>query len=155
MHHSKVAGVLASTASGTYTKVKIPKALREQVWITHAGRVFETKCSVTWCKNQINVFDYQCGHNIPESKGGKTNIGNLIPICARCNISMGNLFTIDQWNSEFAPREVREQKMLEVPAVESKNCLLASLERFRYKGPPPSTWAKPASLAKPATSQTR
>jgi len=140
-HHSKVAGVLATTASGTYTKVKIPKALREQVWITHAGRVFETKCSVTWCKNQINVFDYQCGHNIPESKGGKTNIGNLIPICARCNISMGNLFTIDQWNTEFAPPEVREA----VPAVESKNCLLASLNRFRYKGPPPSTWAKPAT----------
>jgi 5-methylcytosine-specific restriction endonuclease McrA len=137
MHHSKVAGVLASSpaspasAASTYTKVKIPKALREQVWITHAGRVFETKCSVTWCKNHISVFDYQCGHNIPESKGGKTNIGNLVPICSRCNISMGNLFTIDQWNSEFAPREVREA----VPAVESKNCLLASLERFRYKGP--------------------
>ena len=86
-----------------YRKSKIPKALREQVWITSIGLKFEAKCKVKWCKNKINVFDFQCGHNIPESKGGKTNIQNLIPICGRCNISMGNHFTIDEWNTKFSP----------------------------------------------------
>jgi 5-methylcytosine-specific restriction endonuclease McrA len=95
---SKVADILP-----TYTKSKIPKALREQVWLTYMGRRFEGKCKVVWCKNQISVFDFQCGHNIPESKGGKTNLGNLLPICSRCNISMGNEYTIDQWNTKFAP----------------------------------------------------
>lgn len=82
-------------------KQKIPKAVREQVWLTHMGTVFESKCRVTWCMNKINVFDFQCGHNIPESRGGETNVSNLIPICARCNNSMGNHYTIDEWNKKF------------------------------------------------------
>ena len=86
-----------------YKKIHIPKAVREQVWITKIGRKFQAKCKVTWCTNTINVFDFQCGHNIPESKGGKTELGNLIPICGRCNNSMGNQFTIDEWNKKFGP----------------------------------------------------
>lgn len=86
-----------------YKKAKIPKALAEQVWITHMGHHFEGKCRVRWCKNRISVFDYECGHNIPESKGGKTTLDNLVPICARCNRSMSNQYTIDEWNRRFAP----------------------------------------------------
>lgn len=97
---SRVSNVF--TKPKAYRKTKIPKALREQVWITHSGRVFETKCKVHWCVNVISVFDFQCGHNIPESKGGKTNTENLIPICGRCNISMGNGYSIDEWNHKFA-----------------------------------------------------
>jgi len=83
-------------------KKKIPKALLEQVWITHMGEQFSAKCAIKWCQNRINAFDFQCGHNIPESKGGKTNVQNLIPICGRCNISMSNQYTIDEWNKKFA-----------------------------------------------------
>jgi len=83
-------------------KATIPRALREQVWMTQAGAVFECKCKVLWCKNKMNVFDFQCGHNVPESKGGKTTIDNLVPICSRCNISMGDRYTIDEWNTRFA-----------------------------------------------------
>lgn len=86
-----------------YRKCKIPKALREQVWISSVGQKFKSKCKVTWCKNHISVFDYECGHNIPESKGGKTTLDNLIPICARCNRSMSDKYTIDEWNIKFAP----------------------------------------------------
>ena len=78
-------------------KEKIPKALREQVWITHVGRKFESKCLTTWCKNTITVFDFQSGHNVPESKGGSTDISNLYPICSRCNLSMSDTFTFDEW----------------------------------------------------------
>jgi len=79
-------------------KVKIPKALREQVWITHFGKSFEHKCYINWCSNTINVFDFETGHNIPESKGGKTSIENLFPLCSRCNKSMNNKYTIDEFN---------------------------------------------------------
>ncbi len=78
-------------------KKNIPKALREQVWIENIGRKFENTCYIDWCKNTINVFDYHVGHNIPESKGGRTCLENLKPICARCNTSMANNYTIDQW----------------------------------------------------------
>lgn len=87
-----------------YRKTKIPKALREQVWLERIGQRFNGKCKVTWCKNKINAFDFQCGHNIPESKGGQTTLDNLIPICGRCNISMGSRYTIDEWNAKFQSR---------------------------------------------------
>lgn len=80
-----------------YKKQKIPKALREQVWITKIGKRFDSKCKTTWCSNTITVFDFQCGHDIPESRGGSTDISNLEPICSRCNLSMGNEFTFKQW----------------------------------------------------------
>lgn len=80
------------------TKKKIPKALREQVWLKYFGRSFEHKCYISWCKNIINVFDYHCGHSIPESKSGSTTLDNLYPICSRCNLSMNDKYTIDEWN---------------------------------------------------------
>ena len=80
------------------SKSTIPKALREQVWLRYFGKVYTHKCHVTWCDNQINVFDFHVGHNLPESKGGPTVLENLRPICSRCNLSMGNNYTIDQWN---------------------------------------------------------
>lgn len=75
----------------------IPKAVREQVWLHYFGKKFSHKCYISWCKNKISVFDFECGHNIPESKGGSTTIQNLRPICSRCNKSMGNRYTIDEW----------------------------------------------------------
>jgi 5-methylcytosine-specific restriction endonuclease McrA len=85
-----------------YKKDKIPKALREQIWLAHCGQTYSCKCKVTWCTNNMTVFDFQAGHNIPESKGGATNVQNLIPICSRCNSSMGNRYTIDEWNKQFS-----------------------------------------------------
>ena len=84
-----------------YRKQKISIALREAVWIEKMGKVFSAKCPVTWCPNTISVFDFQSGHNIPESKGGKTTIDNLVPICSRCNLSMGDRYTIDEWSAMY------------------------------------------------------
>lgn len=53
----------------------------------------------------MSVFDFECGHNVPESKGGKTTLDNLVPICARCNRSMGDRYSIDEWNAKFAAVE--------------------------------------------------
>jgi len=84
-------------------KQKINGALREQVWIQRVGTKFEAKCSVVWCQNKMNVFNFHCGHNIPESKGGLTDLNNLYPLCDRCNMSMGNRYTIDEWNMISSP----------------------------------------------------
>ena len=84
------------------TKQRIPKALREQVWLKTNKQKFNVKCPISWCQNEINVFDFHVGHIIPESKGGATTITNLKPICARCNLSMSNSYTITQFSNEFA-----------------------------------------------------
>jgi len=84
-------------------KATIPKALREQVWLTYAGRRYDSKCHVPWCQNRMTVFDFQVGHDVPESHGGATELFNLRPICSRCNQSMGSQFTIRQWSALSRP----------------------------------------------------
>ena len=54
----------------------------------------------------MTVFDFESGHNIPESKGGTLNIDNLRPICAKCNRSMGDDYTIDEF-SRISKRSAR------------------------------------------------
>jgi hypothetical protein len=82
----------------TVKKKKIPTALKEQVWIQKCGDIFTCDCSIVWCSNQINPFNFHVGHDIPESKGGTLNISNLHPICDRCNYSMSNNYSIKKWN---------------------------------------------------------
>ena len=80
-------------------KKTISKKLKEEVWIKHFGEIFSAKCPISWCSHKITVFCFEAGHNIPESKGGRTAIDNLIPICGECNRSMGDRYTIDEWNA--------------------------------------------------------
>ena len=82
-----------------YKKTTIPKAIREQCWIQIFGKEFEHKCYISWCENNITVFDFHVGHDKPESHGGTLDIANLKPICARCNLSMSNNYTIGQWSA--------------------------------------------------------
>jgi 5-methylcytosine-specific restriction endonuclease McrA len=84
-----------------HRKQKIPKAVREQLWLRDMGKKFEGKCKTSWCNNKVTLFDYQCGHNVPESKGGPTALENLVVICSRCNTSMGNQHTFSEWSSMY------------------------------------------------------
>ena len=84
-----------------YKRVPIPRALREQIWIKRNKKRFEVKCPIKWCRNRITCFNFHSGHNIPESKGGRTCISNLIPICAKCNLSMSNNYTINKFSKMF------------------------------------------------------
>ena len=79
----------------------IPKAVREQVWLTKIGEQYKSKCSIVWCSNIISVFDFHCGHNIPHSKGGTIDINNLFPICKNCNLGMSDKYTIQEWNEKY------------------------------------------------------
>jgi hypothetical protein len=91
--------VLKTSNKNIHThKEAIPKRIRELVWTTNNGETFTHKCYVSWCDNNINVFNFQVGHDIPESKGGTLDIDNLKPICASCNLSMSNKYTICEWS---------------------------------------------------------
>ena len=89
-------------------KKKIPSALREQTWLVYCGNVhFKHKCLVKWCENMLTPFNFEVGHNIPESKGGLLNIDNLRPICGKCNKSMADVYTIDEF-SELSSRSTNQ-----------------------------------------------
>ena len=79
-------------------KKTIPKGVREQCWLTVFGKSFEHMCFIPWCQNMINVWDFHVGHDEPESKGGTLDINNLKPLCARCNLSMSDKYTIKEWS---------------------------------------------------------
>lgn len=89
--------------SSFYRKKKIPAALKQQVWLGTYGEVFKAKCKTSWCSNVINVWNFECGHNIPESKGGPTTLDNLVPICRTCNGSMGNRYSFTEWCETHNP----------------------------------------------------
>ena len=66
----------------------IPKTLKNDVWDKYIGRkkgIGQCFC----CKKNIDSKNFECGHIIASSKGGKTIIQNLRPICSCCNKSMG------------------------------------------------------------------
>lgn len=89
-------------------KSSIPKALRTQVWLTFSGEVFKRKCYIPWCQNNMTVFDFHVGHDIPESRGGRTEVSNLRPICSQCNLSMSNKYTVTEWSRLSQP--VRQKR---------------------------------------------
>jgi len=99
-YNEKMEPIILSSTGLSSVKIgagAFPKRIREVVWNTYNGETYSSKCYVPWCSNMINVFNYQVGHDIPESKGGTYDIGNLRPICSNCNLSMGNKWTIQEW----------------------------------------------------------
>lgn len=82
------------------------KKIREQVWIHHNKKKFETKCFVTWCTNIVSVFNFQVGHDMPKALGGSNKLSNLKPICHNCNQSMGSRYSISEWNQLFSIRQL-------------------------------------------------
>ena len=68
------------------TRIKIRKPLRRSVWEKHC-KSMEGMCYV--CDKQIDYDTFECGHIEAVFYGGKTNLGNLVPICSCCNRDMG------------------------------------------------------------------
>ena len=72
----------------SYKKKHISSRLRQLVWKHYAPlNSMVSECFL--CREVIQFESFHCGHDIPESKGGETNLSNLRPICSACNLSMG------------------------------------------------------------------
>lgn len=84
-----------------YKKKNIPKAVKRAVWDKWVGKeIGTTKCLC--CNHQeIRQIEFHCGHILAEKNGGKTNIENLRPICAQCNLSMGTMDMREFQNTYF------------------------------------------------------
>lgn len=71
-----------------YCNRSISKRLKIEVWNNHFDenkRHGNCPCCKT---NRIQIVEFHCAHIKSVAKGGETNIDNLIPCCAMCNLSM-------------------------------------------------------------------
>ena len=84
-----------------YKRKKLPFGLRSNVWTKYNGEVFNAKCYVDFCNQNLTPFTFEVGHDIPVSKGGSNSISNLRPICRNCNLSMSNKYTIEEYSNTF------------------------------------------------------
>ena len=69
-------------------KIKISKSIKRRVWNEFSHNK-EELCPL--CPNTISPDNFHASHIIPEAKGGKVTISNLVPLCSVCNIEMGTL----------------------------------------------------------------
>lgn len=85
-----------------YKKSRIPKVIKDGIWDYYIGNdVASVKCPC--CQDKvITMRDFVAGHILSERNGGTITISNLIPICSKCNGSMGTRhlveFTQTHWN---------------------------------------------------------
>lgn len=82
-------------------KKTIPKPLKDLVWDINIGKDKGIgKCYV--CDQELDSKKFHCGHIISEKNMGPTQLNNLKPICATCNLSMGTQ-NMDDFKKEFFP----------------------------------------------------
>ncbi len=67
----------------------ITKTLRKAVWLDTNDNNLTGSCYC--CENFIEFDNFVCGHIIPVSIGGETNISNMKAICSPCNLNMGTI----------------------------------------------------------------
>jgi 5-methylcytosine-specific restriction endonuclease McrA len=79
-------------------KQSIPQRLRYEVWKKFNGDVMTGKCYC--CNRSIRLEEFHCGHIVPESQGGCTDVSNLKPICSSCNLSCGTK-NLDEFKKLF------------------------------------------------------
>jgi 5-methylcytosine-specific restriction endonuclease McrA len=81
------------------TRRSLPAAVRAAVWNTWNGRDAGTgPCQV--CGFDISHQDFECGHVVAQSRGGRDTVDNLRPICRTCNRSMG-ADNLDDFKRQF------------------------------------------------------
>ena len=100
-------------------KIAIPKKLRQQCWENIFGKKYSHKCYIPWCTTIIDVWSFEVGHDIAESKGGSLNLDNLYPICSLCNKSMGTK-SILEW-SILGSEKVSKNKKWYISCFYCKN----------------------------------
>ncbi len=91
-----------SSSSVKKRKKTIPASLRAAVWDKHVGEDTGS-CPCPVCRHtKITQLSFHCAHIEAEANGGKTHVNNMIPVCARCNLSMGKTNLNDFKNKFFS-----------------------------------------------------
>lgn len=104
------------------------KALKKIVYQRDKG-----KCRV--CGAKVDPFNFEIGHNLAHSKGGKLTLKNAILLCPVCNKSMRTL-SLKQVRKKLGLPETQEEKAKKTLQKLSLRQLkyLATTYRIKVKG---------------------
>ena len=86
------------------------------------------------CNEKVDPFNFQVGHDIAHSKGGKLNLQNAILLCSLCNSSMSTL-TLKQARKALgfkSPEEESKKALKKLSMKELK--FLAKSQSIKLKG---------------------
>lgn len=102
--HEEIGVVLKKNVKSR--KKKIPKTIKNDSWNKYVGKqIGITKC---FCCNtvEINQSNFEAGHIISEFNGGPITVDNILPICGKCNRSMGKT-NMDEFISNHYPENLQ------------------------------------------------
>src|SRR5277367_708046 len=68
----------------------IPAPIKKIMWETYISK--ELRIGKCFCCQKTDILETDChaGHIISDKDGGKIEVDNLRPVCAKCNQSMGS-----------------------------------------------------------------
>ena len=77
-----------------YVKDKIPRAVKNCLWINYFG---DKRVGVCACcqREPISLNNFNASHIQAERCNGTTTLDNLAPTCTICNLSMGTMNMMD------------------------------------------------------------
>lgn len=98
-------GKQVKTESRRRPSNKLPKKVRIDSWNKYIGESIGSAYCICCGTTKITQGNFQAGHIIPKSKGGKNIVDNILPICGQCN---GSMMTkeMGEYVSEFYPQNL-------------------------------------------------
>jgi hypothetical protein len=108
-------------------RTKPNKALKKMIYVRDKGM-----CRM--CGERVDPFNFEIGHDLAHSKGGKLNLQNAILLCSLCNKSMRTL-TLKQARKALgikAPEDDSKKALKKLSMRELK--FLAKNHRIKVKG---------------------
>tara|TARA_B100000963_G_C22598319_1_gene658978 strand:+ start:248 stop:1354 length:1107 start_codon:yes stop_codon:yes gene_type:complete len=120
---------IEKTNKNKTAKKSISKALKSKLWNKYIGSKNGEALCIVCHNNKINMMNFECGHIIPESKGGETNEDNLLPICSLCNKSMTtqNMYDFTKYNFQNSYEALKQKKY----TIENNNKSIFDLNKYK------------------------
>ena len=94
-------------------KKSIPRNVKISVWNRWIGE--ERGKAPCWCCGVASIdkgIGWHCGHVEAEAEGGESDVSNLRPVCAGCNLGMGTQNMMDYMQRHYRGRFAQVQQLL-------------------------------------------
>ena len=100
----------AQLREGKAVKTSVPRNVKIAVWNRWIGE--ERGKAPCWCCGVASLdkgIGWHCGHVVAEVEGGESDVSNLRPVCAGCNMGMGTQNMLGYMQRHYRDRFAQTQ----------------------------------------------